>query len=130
MDRFGKAIYSWGCGRNGELGLGLPEDGTGTELIRFEPVRVPVPAGDSLPVFKDISAGGSQSAAVTITGELFTWGAGHMQATGHGTEGDENVWYMTQLDLQPVAGHDHEVMQVSTGEHHTLVLTRHQAAGN
>lgn len=37
----------------------------------------------------DIACGGAHSAAITITGELFTWGKGRYGRLGHGDSEDQ-----------------------------------------
>lgn len=137
MDRFGEAIYSWGGGGKGELGLGWPR---GRDIQRWEPTPVLFPAGNFnglryRHVFKDICAGDSHSGAITINGELFTWGFGCMKATGHTTSENEDVWWAKQVDLRVPSNKPPKrvvrVMQVAMGGQHSVVLVNTpKASGN
>ena len=70
----GGGVWSWGSGKNGELGTGhLGISGTPRLIKGLAKYRV-----------VSIAAGGRHCAAVSSTGELFTWGDGRMGQLGHG----------------------------------------------
>ncbi|CAG7693965.1 unnamed protein product, partial [Allacma fusca] len=75
-------IYSWGDGDYGKLG----HAGVATE--KYPRLITGVLVGK---VVKCISAGFRHSAAVTETGELYTWGEGESGRLGHGDTNDRQV---------------------------------------
>jgi alpha-tubulin suppressor-like RCC1 family protein len=69
------AVYAWGFGTNGQLGVG-------DNLVdSFVPVKVKMPKWE---LVCEVSAGRSWSLARTITGELYSWGKGLRGQLGHG----------------------------------------------
>jgi alpha-tubulin suppressor-like RCC1 family protein len=73
-----KAVYSWGFGGNGRLGLG---DFSG-QLV---PNKVQALAGKRT---IQCAAGEAHSCAVTDQGGIFTWGSGNHGRLGHGEQTD------------------------------------------
>lgn len=63
-------IWSWGSGRNGELGLGQETNSS-------------LPRSIKNGKFIDVSAGKSISAAITVDGKLYTWGKNRNGLIGH-----------------------------------------------
>ena len=62
--------WSWGFGRNGELGLGSESN-----------ISLPQPVKNTS--FVDINAKKSLSAGITAEGKLFTWGKNRNGVLGH-----------------------------------------------
>jgi len=72
-------VYSWGEGEDGKLGHGnkLPCDRPRViESLRGKDIV-------------DIACGGAHSAAITASGELYTWGKGRYGRLGHGDSDDQ-----------------------------------------
>lgn len=102
-------VFSWGEGEDGKLGHGnrlTLEKPKLIESLRTKRVR-------------DIACGSSHSAAITSSGELYTWGLGEYGRLGHGDN-------CTQLKPKLVATlQGHRVVQVACGSRdaQTLCLT-------
>ena len=67
-------MFSWGDGEDGKLGHG-------SCLTLEEPRMVETLKGKRV---IDVTCGDSHSAAVTSSGELYTWGLGSYGRLGHG----------------------------------------------
>jgi len=67
-------VYSWGSGREGQLGLGKLQSYTTPQLV-WGMMRKGV---------RQIGAGSQHSAALTFNGHLYTWGASTQGQLGHG----------------------------------------------
>eukprot|EP00658_Telonema_sp_P-2_P082665 TRINITY_DN8784_c0_g1_i1.p1 TRINITY_DN8784_c0_g1~~TRINITY_DN8784_c0_g1_i1.p1 ORF type:complete len:1789 (-),score=688.48 TRINITY_DN8784_c0_g1_i1:283-5649(-) len=98
-------IYSWGWGKDGQLGHGD---------------RNPQKAPAHVDFFQNkdlasLAAGGWHSCALTLDGELYTWGSGRCGQLGHGD------WSSQRLPT-PVQGLP-PVSHVAAGSFHTIVLT-------
>ena len=63
-------MWSWGFGRNGELGLGSESNSSLPQMIKNMN-------------FVDIDAKKSISAGITIDGKLYTWGKNRNGIIGH-----------------------------------------------
>ncbi|KFB50142.1 hypothetical protein ZHAS_00018200 [Anopheles sinensis] len=102
-------VFSWGEGEDGKLGHGnrlTLEKPKLIETLRTKRIR-------------DIACGSSHSAAITSSGELYTWGLGEYGRLGHGDN-------CTQLKPKHVTAlQDHRVVQVACGSRdaQTLCLT-------
>jgi alpha-tubulin suppressor-like RCC1 family protein len=68
------AVYSWGLGKSGQLGLGTFEN-------TYTPARIKLHGK-----VRDISCGGLFSALVTSTGEVYSFGEGKHGRLGIGAE--------------------------------------------
>ncbi|KDO25530.1 hypothetical protein SPRG_20651 [Saprolegnia parasitica CBS 223.65] len=77
-----KKVYSWGANDNGQLGV------AGTVRYQRSPVRVT--SLDGLGVVQ-VAAGDYHSAALTASGEVYTWGSGRDGQLGLGTTDDRNI---------------------------------------
>ena len=67
-------VFSWGEGDDGKLGHGTTATVETPRLIEsLDGLRI-----------RDIAAGSSHSAAVSSSGELYTWGLGEYGRLGHG----------------------------------------------
>lgn len=111
------SIISFGDGMNGRLGIGNEFDQrTGALVTTF---KAPQPYMKSLPLPKitAISAGDAHNAALTASGELYTWGTGADGQLGHGN--CESEWVPRQVDFfQTIA-----LAAVKCGARHTLAVT-------
>lgn len=102
-------VFAWGEGEDGKLGLG-------NRLTMDKPRII-----DSLlsKKIRDIACGSSHSAAITSSGELYTWGLGEYGRLGHG---DNYNQYKPKL-VQSLVGK--RIVQVACGSRdaQTLALT-------
>lgn len=99
-------VYSWGDGDYGKLGLGTCHAQKTPKLISGTLMGKTV---------KWIHAGHRHSAAVTDTGELYTWGVGDFGRLGHGDSNSRHLPTKVE-DLSNVGS-------VASGTAHTLVLS-------
>lgn len=65
-------VYAWGDNSNGNLGTGDFDNRSSPVLIIFEEKNV------NEVKIHNISCGANHAAAVSLTGKLFTWGAGNL----------------------------------------------------
>ncbi|MDP2438176.1 MAG: hypothetical protein Q8P67_20730 [archaeon] len=72
LTRDNRAVYSWGCGDEGRLGLGEARN-------QWEPRHITRLEEE----VARIAAGGFHSAAITTSGHLYTWGSGKFGQLGH-----------------------------------------------
>lgn len=102
-------VYAWGTGEGGRLGLN-------DTLPRDSPIKVMALADKFI---TKIYCGAAYSAAVTISGELYTWGRGTFGSLGHGTSEDKLIPTLVQ------ALHGHSVVDVAlgSGDSHSLCVT-------
>ncbi|RUS88143.1 hypothetical protein EGW08_004105, partial [Elysia chlorotica] len=100
-------LFSWGDGDHGKLGLG----GDRTQKV---PKIIQGPLATK--VVKCMSAGYRHSAAVTVDGELYTWGEGDHGRLGHGDKTPSNIPKQVK-EIGPVG-------QVACGSSHTLVISQ------
>ena len=100
-------VWSWGSGKNGELGNGQAGLSGTPRIVR----------GLANKRVTSIAAGGRHCAAASSAGEIFTWGDGRMGQLGHGD---------TQPRLVPtiVASlHGRHVASVACGLEHSVAVT-------
>ncbi|XP_058465564.1 probable E3 ubiquitin-protein ligase HERC2 [Malaya genurostris] len=102
-------VFSWGEGEDGKLGHGnrmTLEKPKLIESLRTKRIR-------------DIACGSSHSAAITSSGELYTWGLGEYGRLGHG----DNCTQLKPKQVTALQGH--RVVQVACGSRdaQTLCLT-------
>jgi len=104
-------LFAWGHGFNGQLG---------TDFIKHlsTPHKVKMPKWERV---VNISAGKSHSTAVTIYGQLYTWGKGWFGALGHG---DEEIRIAPTL----VESTSNMFLKVSAGNMHTVALSLRRGA--
>ncbi|XP_058055381.1 probable E3 ubiquitin-protein ligase HERC2 [Anopheles bellator] len=102
-------VFSWGAGDGGRLGHG---DTSAKEL----PTRIVALSERQV---TGVFAGASYSAAVTSTGELYTWGRGTYGRLGHGNSEDKHLPTLVQALKQ------HRVVHVALGcgDAHSLCVT-------
>uniref|UniRef100_A0A2C9K806 HECT-type E3 ubiquitin transferase n=1 Tax=Biomphalaria glabrata TaxID=6526 RepID=A0A2C9K806_BIOGL len=72
-------VYSWGNGDGGRLGHG-------DNITRGEPTLITALSGKHI---VQICAGSTYSAAISSSGELYTWGRGNYGRLGHGSSEDQ-----------------------------------------
>lgn len=98
-----KLLFSWGRNQMGQLGLG-------NNTNEMKPKQI-----GSIVDAKKIAAGEDHSAAILVSGELYTWGSAQHGKLGHGSSvGSQN--YPRQLRLSDQVDH------VSCGAQHTAIL--------
>ncbi|GFO36542.1 HECT and rld domain-containing e3 ubiquitin protein ligase family member 1, partial [Plakobranchus ocellatus] len=100
-------LFSWGDGDYGKLGLG------GNHTQKFPKI---IQGPLSSKVVKCMSAGYRHSAAVTVDGELYTWGEGDYGRLGHGDKISRNIPKQVK-DIGLVG-------QVACGSSHTLAVSQ------
>ncbi|XP_059169765.1 probable E3 ubiquitin-protein ligase HERC1 isoform X3 [Physella acuta] len=100
-------LFSWGDGDYGKLGLGGNHTQKSPKLIQGPLCQK---------VVKCMSAGYRHSAAVTVDGQLYTWGEGDYGRLGHGDKTSRNVPKQVK-DIGPVG-------QVACGSSHTLAVSQ------
>lgn len=105
LTRAGK-VYTWGRGDDGRLGHG--DNG-------WKYIPRAVNALSTKRVCQ-ITCGSYHTAAVTNTGELYTWGGGMYGKLGHGNE----TGHATPCHVQTVSGT--RIVQVACGSRHTVAL--------
>uniref|UniRef100_M4ALN1 Probable E3 ubiquitin-protein ligase HERC3 n=1 Tax=Xiphophorus maculatus TaxID=8083 RepID=M4ALN1_XIPMA len=105
-------VYTWGLDSRGQLGLGKRHSGERSP----QPVRSLL----SVPVVQ-ISAGGDQSFALSVSGGVFGWGRNDCGQLGLGDTKDMYTPACVQsLNLKKTG-------DISCGKDHTVVLTKHGA---
>lgn len=110
------SIITFGDGMNGRLGIGDERDQwTGALVSWFKSGRYQTAA---LPSIAAVCAGISHSAAISASGELFTWGNGTDGQLGHSSF--ESEWIPRQVEFfQNVA-----IASVRCGGKHTVAISR------
>ncbi|UYV60264.1 HERC2 [Cordylochernes scorpioides] len=106
-------VYSWGLGEGGRLGLGnnnFIEDPTLIQALFDKMVT-------------KIACGSAYSAAITSTGELYTWGRGNYGRLGHGTSESQSV----PLMVTALKGHVVTHVALGSGDAQTLAVTENGA---
>eukprot|EP00941_MAST-03F_sp_MAST-3F-sp1_P002320 g2320.t1 len=105
-----REVYSWGNGADGRLGHK-------ESMSRRAPKCIEVMRGRNV---KQISAGQSHSAAVSVDGYLYTWGLGRDGQLGHGDKYSRNKpkcvfsFIGTKIDLVE-CGYNHTICVTSLG---------------
>ncbi|XP_055497143.1 probable E3 ubiquitin-protein ligase HERC4 [Leucoraja erinacea] len=102
-------VFAWGKNTNGQLGVG---EAVGTT---HSPQHVTALAGIPL---AQITAGGSHTIAVSLSGTVFAWGANHRGQLG--LNDVKARYHPTCVKLLECK----KVVQVSCGAHHTAVLNK------
>ena len=105
LDQKGQ-VFTWGRGDDGRLGHG--DNGW-----KYVPRAVEALAGKRI---TQVTCGSYHTAAVSDSGELFTWGGGMYGKLGHGDENGHAVPLLVAA-LRGVS-----VVQVACGSRHTIVL--------
>lgn len=99
-------VFSWGEGDDGKLGHG--------NRMSYERPRL-IEALKSKRI-RDIACGSSHSAAITSSGELYTWGLGEYGRLGHG----DNLTQLRPKQVSALAGH--RIVQVACGSRDAQTL--------
>lgn len=113
------ALYSWGSGAAGRLGLDLTEGGD-PQKDTHKPKVVQALLGR--PVIR-VSCGYSHSAAVVSGGDLFMWGSTATGKCGLGDIVDAQECYCSVPTKIIIGREDRRVRKVSCGSAHTGVVT-------
>ena len=101
-------LYAWGAGTNGKLGHGDEGD-------RAVPTLVASMSG----VFVvQAEAGCEHSIAISLNGELYSWGHGDSGRLGHGDDKTQNIPKQVAL----VNGEFTKVVSVAVGDKYNLIL--------
>jgi hypothetical protein len=102
------AVFAFGLGLSGRLGLGAEED-------KAEPCLIGGPLLGKSAI--SVAAGGHHSAAIVNPGVLYTWGGSSFGKLGHGSS------VTCCLVPKLVAGLSHiRLVQVALGQHHSAAL--------
>lgn len=101
-------VYTFGAGGSGRLGHG-------NDKMQWLPLLV---SALELQHVVSIAAGFAHTVALTLDGDIYTWGSGRMGRLGHGSESDEvlprKVALVANATVKPVA--------VAAGEAHTCLF--------
>lgn len=103
----GGEVYTWGCGKDGQLGHGDTKDIYTPKALRTLQSKL----------IRNISCAEHHAAAASESGVLYTWGKGQNGRLGHGSS--ENELFPKPVDAL-VGNH---VIQVSCGDFHTACVT-------
>ncbi|KAG8288256.1 E3 ubiquitin-protein ligase herc2 [Homalodisca vitripennis] len=106
---FDGEVYSWGEGDDGKLGHG-------NKAMCDRPTLIEALRGKEI---VNIACGGSHSAAVTVHGELYTWGKGRYGRLGHGDTEDRFVPKLVEALL----GYSVVDVACGSGDAQTLAIT-------
>lgn len=102
-------IYVWGCGAGGALGLG---DNSSREC----PSKIYALADK---IVTGIFCGSSYSAAITSSGQLYTWGRGNFGRLGHNSSDDKFIPTL----VEALKGHKVVDVALGSGDSHSLCVT-------
>lgn len=103
--RSGGRSYTWGYNANGQLG----DNSTTRQLA---PKQLTLPQSNHI---VDIAVGGSHTLAVTVSGELWAWGA-----NSSGQVGDNST--TQRLTPQSLTTDRHKWLAVKAGDNHSLAM--------
>ncbi|GER40751.1 regulator of chromosome condensation family protein [Striga asiatica] len=101
-------IFSWGEESGGRLGHGVDAD-------VLHPKLIDVLSNTNIEL---VACGENHSCAVTLSGDLYTWGNGHFGLLGHGNEVSHWVPKRVNGPLEGI-----HVSSISCGPWHTAVVT-------
>lgn len=102
----GLAVFSWGRGEDGQLGIGDTSD-------QDEPTYVDALRGVGV---RQIACGSGHTVVLTMEGEVYTWGRGDDGRLGHGDNGWKYVPRITQSLLGQI------IVHVTCGSYHTAAV--------
>jgi len=100
------AVFSWGRGEDGQLGIGDTSD-------QHEPTFVDSLRGIGV---RQIACGSGHTVVLTTEGEVYTWGRGDDGRLGHGDNGWKYVPRLAQSLIGKV------IVQVTCGSYHTAAV--------
>ncbi|XP_059157195.1 E3 ubiquitin-protein ligase HERC2-like isoform X2 [Physella acuta] len=102
-------VYSWGNGDGGRLGHG-------DNISRDEPTLITALSGKHM---VQVCAGSTYSAAISSSGELYTWGRGNYGRLGHGSSEDQCYPSL----VSALKGHRVVDVACGSGDAQTLAVT-------
>lgn len=100
-------VYTWGCGKDGQLGHGEMKDTYTPKAVRSLQSKL----------IRHVSLAEHHAAAVSEGGVLYTWGKGQNGRLGHGGADNE----LLPKAVEALVGQ--HVVQVSCGDFHTACVT-------
>lgn len=103
----GLAVFSWGRGEDGQLGIGDTSD-------QDEPAYVDALRGVGV---RQIACGSGHTVVLTTDGEVYTWGRGDDGRLGHG----DNGWKYVPRIAQSLSGQI--MVQITCGSYHTAAVS-------
>eukprot|EP00448_Togula_jolla_P009877 CAMPEP_0170603602 /NCGR_PEP_ID=MMETSP0224-20130122/18997_1 /TAXON_ID=285029 /ORGANISM="Togula jolla, Strain CCCM 725" /LENGTH=1011 /DNA_ID=CAMNT_0010928489 /DNA_START=44 /DNA_END=3076 /DNA_ORIENTATION=+ len=124
----GGDVYSWGSGEMGQLGFPLLEDlPRDQDGYPYEPTAGLIRAFERMKICQ-IAGGDGHTAAVTIHGKLYSWGASACGQLGH-SDTEHMPKDVEGYPYQPVpllveSLQDVRIVQISCGDAHTIALSR------
>lgn len=124
----GGDVYSWGSGEMGQLGFPLLEDlPKDQDGYPYEPAAGLIKAFERTKICQ-IAGGDGHTAAVTIHGKLYSWGASACGQLGH-SDTEHMPKDVEGYPYQPVpllveSLQDVCIVQISCGDAHTVALSR------
>jgi len=121
------ALYVWGYGGEGQLGLGATGDFHQPQMLLNE-----FSEGN---VFNQILCGGDYTALLTANGVIFTFGCNYFGQLGHGTSGNsilspQIVKFFNNIFIEDIGGGAaHMIALTNKGEVYTWGKTEHGRLG-
>ena len=110
MDLSSRHVFAWGRNSSGQLGLG---DAFSDRKEVPNPTKVSI---DNV-TWTQIACGKFHTVALSINGEVFTWGHNAFGQLGHGDQKDRNV--PTKVEsLSRIT-----ISKIACGHYHTAVIT-------
>lgn len=103
----GGEVYTWGCGKDYQLGHGDTKDVYTPKAVRFLQSKL----------IRHVSLAEHHAAAVSESGVLYTWGRGQNGRLGHGSTESEPQ----PKPVEALAGQ--HVVHVACGDFHTACVT-------
>lgn len=107
-------VFSWGCGKFGQLGLGTQE--SKHQPVEIEAFRGKYRSGKEI---QSLQCGAHHSALLDSRGDLNMWGAGEVGQLGTSNRLDEPVPLLIKKQLNQ----GENVKEIALGYFHTLLLT-------
>nr|CAD7427834.1 unnamed protein product [Timema monikensis] len=112
-------VYTWGSGDGGRLGHGDSNSREEPTLVQAMAGKHVVRVACGTIHFLDVVGPDCSSAAITVSGELYTWGRGNYGRLGHGSSDD----YTTPTVVAALRGHRVVDVACGSGDAQTLVVT-------
>lgn len=87
-----KSLWAWGYSQFGCLGLGT------SQFQAKQPMRIKIPGmrpGQTF--FKKVSVGKNHCVAITIDGDIYSWGNNEFGQLGVSRSADKNIWIPTKI---------------------------------
>ena len=110
MDSAGRHIFAWGSNEDGELRFG---DAFSDRKEVSDPTKVSI----ENVTWTQIACGRYHTVALSINGEVFTWGSNDYGQLGHGDQKDRNV----PTKVESLSGEI--IVKIACGHDHTAVVT-------